>query len=207
MLTPESSAVEVATGPAAGFGIGYTACRRARDAPDKGDGCRQVLVTLLELCCPDGYRAYVVILTLLRTVGSQPAIGTVGGHARINPRACDSDRRRQRDELRHADPAIAAQGSLPIIDGWTATRQLRSDPRTSQIPVIALTAHATGRRIQVRGTRRPRPARCAPQGVLGRVEHVEKATSTARRSSHCRHTNLVRSSCVACCNLNIPSGS
>ena len=32
--------------------------------------------------------------------------------------------------------------SLPIIDGWTATRQLRSDPRTSQIPVIALTAHA-----------------------------------------------------------------
>jgi CheY-like chemotaxis protein len=32
--------------------------------------------------------------------------------------------------------------SLPVIDGWTATRQLRSDPRTSQIPVIALTAHA-----------------------------------------------------------------
>ena len=32
--------------------------------------------------------------------------------------------------------------SLPIIDGWTATRQLRTDPRTSQIPVIALTAHA-----------------------------------------------------------------
>ncbi|HEY6725071.1 MAG TPA: response regulator [Polyangiaceae bacterium] len=32
--------------------------------------------------------------------------------------------------------------SLPIIDGWTATRQIRSDPRTSQIPVIALTAHA-----------------------------------------------------------------
>lgn len=32
--------------------------------------------------------------------------------------------------------------SLPVIDGWTATRQLRADPRTSQIPVIALTAHA-----------------------------------------------------------------
>ncbi|HEU5076705.1 MAG TPA: response regulator [Polyangiaceae bacterium] len=32
--------------------------------------------------------------------------------------------------------------SLPVIDGWTATRQLRTDPRTSQIPVIALTAHA-----------------------------------------------------------------
>lgn len=32
--------------------------------------------------------------------------------------------------------------SLPIMDGWTATRQLRADPRTSKIPVIALTAHA-----------------------------------------------------------------
>lgn len=32
--------------------------------------------------------------------------------------------------------------SLPVIDGWTATRQIRLDPRTSRIPVIALTAHA-----------------------------------------------------------------
>jgi two-component system cell cycle response regulator DivK len=32
--------------------------------------------------------------------------------------------------------------SLPIIDGWEATRQLKSDERTRQIPIIALTAHA-----------------------------------------------------------------
>src|SRR5690554_2403128 len=32
--------------------------------------------------------------------------------------------------------------SLPIIDGWQATRMLKEDPRTSRIPVIALTAHA-----------------------------------------------------------------
>lgn len=31
---------------------------------------------------------------------------------------------------------------LPGIDGWTATRQLKSNPATSTIPVIALTAHA-----------------------------------------------------------------
>ena len=32
--------------------------------------------------------------------------------------------------------------SLPGIDGWEATKQLKADPATRAIPVIALTAHA-----------------------------------------------------------------
>jgi len=32
--------------------------------------------------------------------------------------------------------------SLPVLDGWAATRRLKDDPATSAIPVIALTAHA-----------------------------------------------------------------
>jgi len=32
--------------------------------------------------------------------------------------------------------------SLPILDGWEATRRLKADPRTRHIRVIALTAHA-----------------------------------------------------------------
>ena len=32
--------------------------------------------------------------------------------------------------------------SLPVLDGWDATRQLKTLPETYQIPVIALTAHA-----------------------------------------------------------------
>ena len=32
--------------------------------------------------------------------------------------------------------------SLPVLDGWGATRQLKADPVTRSIPVIALTAHA-----------------------------------------------------------------
>ncbi|MFT5086402.1 MAG: two-component system cell cycle response regulator DivK [Candidatus Latescibacterota bacterium] len=32
--------------------------------------------------------------------------------------------------------------SLPIMDGWEATHQLKADEQTRAIPVIALTAHA-----------------------------------------------------------------
>jgi CheY-like chemotaxis protein len=32
--------------------------------------------------------------------------------------------------------------SLPIIDGWEATRRIKADAATRKIPVIALTAHA-----------------------------------------------------------------
>ena len=32
--------------------------------------------------------------------------------------------------------------SLPVIDGWEATRQVRANDATRRIPVIALTAHA-----------------------------------------------------------------
>jgi CheY-like chemotaxis protein len=32
--------------------------------------------------------------------------------------------------------------NLPILDGWTASRQAREDERIRHIPIIALTAHA-----------------------------------------------------------------
>ena len=33
--------------------------------------------------------------------------------------------------------------SLPKVDGWEAARQLRTDPRTSSIRIIALSGHAS----------------------------------------------------------------
>lgn len=44
---------------------------------------------------------------------------------------------------RAAQPALILMDlSLPVLDGWAATRRLKADPATAAIPVIALTAHA-----------------------------------------------------------------
>ena len=53
------------------------------------------------------------------------------------------------DGQQGADKALSEQPdlilmdlSLPVIDGWEATRRLKAEPQTRGIPVIGLTAHA-----------------------------------------------------------------
>jgi two-component system cell cycle response regulator DivK len=54
-----------------------------------------------------------------------------------------------RDGAQAATMAAAAQPdlilmdlSLPVLDGWEATRRIKAAPETRHIPVMALTAHA-----------------------------------------------------------------
>lgn len=65
--------------------------------------------------------------------------------------------------------------SLPILDGWEATRRLKADTRTAHIPVVALTAHDGSGELQ-RATRAgcdwfvPKP--CPPDALVAEVRRV-----------------------------------
>ncbi|CAO3402855.1 response regulator [Azospirillum palustre] len=53
------------------------------------------------------------------------------------------DGRQGVDMARSEQPdVILLDMNLPIIDGWTAARELKAGQETSSIPIIALTAHA-----------------------------------------------------------------
>lgn len=62
--------------------------------------------------------------------------------------------------------------SLPIVDGWEATRRLKAEPRTRLIPVLALTGHA-------------------PEGLAGHSESARDAGCDAFLAKPCSPETLL----------------
>ena len=68
--------------------------------------------------------------------------------------------------------------SMPVLDGWEATRRLRANTRTAHIPVVALTAHDGAGELQ-RATSAgcdwfvPKP--CAPDALITEIRRVLSA--------------------------------
>jgi two-component system, cell cycle response regulator DivK len=75
----------------------------------------------------------------------------------------------------HAPDVVLMDLSLPVVDGWEATRRLKNDARTAHIPVVALTAHDGAGELQ-RATRAgcdwfvPKP--CPPDALITEVRRV-----------------------------------
>jgi two-component system, cell cycle response regulator DivK len=83
----------------------------------------------LILVAEDNEDNRLIAATMLRHVGYRVAEATTGAEAL--------------DMARSLRPALVLMDvGMPDIDGWTATRALKSDPETRDIIIIAFTAHA-----------------------------------------------------------------
>ena len=79
----------------------------------------------------------------------------------------------------HRPDVVLMDLSLPVLDGWEATRRLKTDQRTAHIPVVALTAHDGSGELQ-RATRAgcdwfvPKP--CPPDALVAEIRRVLERT-------------------------------
>ena len=65
--------------------------------------------------------------------------------------------------------------SLPVMDGWEATKRLKADVRTQRIPIVALTGHALAGHAE--GAKQAgcdafvtKP--CLPEALVGEIKRI-----------------------------------
>jgi len=80
-----------------------------------------------------------------------------------------------REAEAHQPDVVLMDLSLPVVDGWEATRRLKAAAQTAHIPVVALTAHDGSGELQ-RATDAgcewfvPKP--CPPDALITEVRRV-----------------------------------
>jgi CheY-like chemotaxis protein len=86
----------------------------------------------------------------------------------------------------HEPDIILMDLSLPVMDGWEATRRLKADERTKTIPVVALTGHALAGISE--GARKAgcdafvtKP--CLPEDLVKEIRKVLDDSSTSTRKT------------------------
>jgi CheY-like chemotaxis protein len=98
--------------------------------------------------------------------------------------------------LDSAPDIILMDLSLPVMDGWEATRRLKADKLTAGIPIVALTGHALAGILE--GAKNAgcdafvtKP--CLPEDLVKEIQRVLSVTTTApkkaRRSGKYAKTN------------------
>jgi two-component system, cell cycle response regulator DivK len=102
------------------------------------------------------------------------------------------DGREAIDKTRELQPDLVLMDlSLPGIDGWEATRLLKSLPETSHILIIALSAHALaaeGERARAAGCDGFIAKPCLPPDLVQEIARYLKGQAVERRRGiHRRH--------------------
>lgn len=74
---------------------------------------------------------------------------------------------------RHTSDAVIMDLSMPGMDGWEATRLIKSNPRTRNVVVVVVTGHATADDMQcarAAGADDVCTKPCLPDALLARVK-------------------------------------
>lgn len=75
--------------------------------------------------------------------------------------------------------------SLPGIDGWQATRELKKDERTANIPIVALTGHALeahSRSAKEAGCDAFIVKPCMPMDLLNEIRRILDSSATRNKA-------------------------
>jgi CheY-like chemotaxis protein len=80
----------------------------------------------------------------------------------------------------HLPAAIVMDLSLPVLDGWEATRRLKAHPATKHIPIVVLTGHAltgTERSVRAAGADDYLTKPCLPDTLVDRIGKLLNAAA------------------------------